>query len=193
MILSRAGYEPYAASNGKEAIKLARTISFHIIITDLKMPMVDGAKFITLLKNEDRLKDLPIIVLSSSSLEETGVDKKHIAAYLAKPIQPGVLLKTIENFVPEKVNPQYVELQAKKEKLQQVEEREKKRKMTEVQIVDGFPVEPVLVEDLKPGMVIGDDVTDENNISLMPMGSEINDKIIDKLKSLNIENILIRK
>jgi len=55
-------------SNGEEALQyLSRSTQIpDIIFTDLKMPKIDGKKFLTLLKNTSLLKFIPVIILTTS-------------------------------------------------------------------------------------------------------------------------------
>ena len=51
--LTHSGYEVEAAANGYEAIALARRSPFDVVITDLKMPEIDGLKLLSILKALD--------------------------------------------------------------------------------------------------------------------------------------------
>ena len=46
LVLTEEGYETEIASNGKEALKLLNELDFEVLITDLKMPEMDGIELI---------------------------------------------------------------------------------------------------------------------------------------------------
>lgn len=56
------------ANNGKEALEIFRDATFNLIITDIKMPFVDGISLIESVRRID--KKIPIIVLSAHDDKE---------------------------------------------------------------------------------------------------------------------------
>jgi len=75
------------ASNGQEGLEMARRDPPHLIITHLKMPVLDGFAFLKALQADSRLRTIPVIVLSVM------VEKEHrqrardlgAAAFINKP------------------------------------------------------------------------------------------------------------
>ncbi|MDH4129072.1 MAG: response regulator [Spirochaetota bacterium] len=188
-LLKKNGYEVHGAANGREGLKMAKVMTFDLILCDLAMSGVDGGKLISSLKSEERLKDVPIVVVSGNSLEQMRVDTKLITAYFAKPVQPGILVKKLNEIAPiDSTDNNEI-----KDKINEIEERESKRKSTSIQIIEGFPVESINVNDLEEGMITGDQIIDKNNLTVIPIGVALTDKFIEKLKSIGIEEILIRK
>jgi two-component system, chemotaxis family, response regulator Rcp1 len=59
------------------------------ILLDLNLPKLDGGEVLTLIKNDDRLKTIPTIILSTSSAEQDIVRSYQLQAncYLSKPVQ----------------------------------------------------------------------------------------------------------
>ncbi len=56
------------ARNGEEALKkLNESLLSQLIFLDLNMPKMNGIEFLEILKSDDRLKYIPIIILSSSN------------------------------------------------------------------------------------------------------------------------------
>ncbi|MCJ8324391.1 MAG: chemotaxis protein CheW [Rhizobiales bacterium] len=66
-VLSAAGYDVITAENPIEALKLLRgqDSDFDIIVSDIEMPEMDGFMFAETINNDEALKDLPIVALSS--------------------------------------------------------------------------------------------------------------------------------
>jgi class 3 adenylate cyclase len=92
--LELMGHAVATAENGRVALDLLRSERFDLVLLDMEMPEVDGFAVLAEMKNDLRLRDVPVIV--TSSLE--GID--HVVRcielgaedYLHKPVNP-VLLK----------------------------------------------------------------------------------------------------
>ena len=81
------GYDTDLASNGIEAINMAKENDYDLIIMDVMMPMLDGFSAVKEIK---KFKDVPILMLSARSEE---YDKLHgfemgIDDYVTKPFSP---------------------------------------------------------------------------------------------------------
>lgn len=72
MILDGAGYHTDACSNGKEAMDFVRDHEVHLVITDLRMPEMDGEELIRQLTGTN--PDLDIIVMTAYGSIESAVD-----------------------------------------------------------------------------------------------------------------------
>ncbi len=68
--LEDEGYEVEYAKNGSWGIKMADENDYDLFITDMTMPAAGGEEIIRKLKMDNRTKDVPIIVLSASLVEE---------------------------------------------------------------------------------------------------------------------------
>ena len=95
--LKGAGYEVVEATNGKEALEIAKTRQFDLVITDMNMPHMDGLSLITELRNLSEFKFTPILMLTT----ESGADKKQAGkaagatGWIVKPFDPERLLSTV--------------------------------------------------------------------------------------------------
>ena len=67
--LSTFGYEVFLASNGAEALDVAKKNPVDLIITDVKMPIMDGHEFIKILKSSNELSNIPILLLTAVGVE----------------------------------------------------------------------------------------------------------------------------
>jgi CheY-like chemotaxis protein len=84
-MLDSLGYRPFAARRGSEALKLAKTKKFDLVITDLIMPDMGGLAFAKKFKKQQ--KDTPIIVTAGVNLGKSNVDleKYGVSAFIRKP------------------------------------------------------------------------------------------------------------
>ncbi|MCD4652652.1 response regulator, partial [bacterium] len=83
--LKREGYTTITAANGKIALDYLDKKPIHIILTDLRMPVIDG---MTLLREcNSRYPDIPLIMLTAHGTVETAVEAMKIGAfdYISKP------------------------------------------------------------------------------------------------------------
>lgn len=77
----------FEASNGLEALEIYKKNNISFIITDIKMPELNGLQFVEFLRNEN--KNIPIIVISSYYDKEYLLNfiPLELSAYLIKPIK----------------------------------------------------------------------------------------------------------
>ncbi len=95
-LLSQEGYEVVQAANGRVAHDAALQRPFDLVITDVRMPEMDG---LTLLANVRRLApQTPVLVLTAYGTVDSAVEAMHAGAadYLLKPIQFDDLLLKVE-------------------------------------------------------------------------------------------------
>lgn len=99
-ILNAQGYEARSATDGEEAIKKAETDDYDLIIMDIVLPGMDGVEVTKIIKSKPRYKDVPVIALTASSLDEN--KNRFIGAgfddYISKPIDVGSFVKTMEKY-----------------------------------------------------------------------------------------------
>jgi excisionase family DNA binding protein len=90
--LALAEYDVDLAPDGRAALERLRIIPYDLLITDLKMPGVDG---LTVIKEARRLKtDIPVIIITGFSTESSAIEAVNlgVSGYLTKPFRvPRVL------------------------------------------------------------------------------------------------------
>jgi len=69
-ILEAEGYKVDVATDGSEALAAAKNNQYDLICTDIFMPNMDGFMLTDNIRKNDRLKDIPIIAISSKSDEK---------------------------------------------------------------------------------------------------------------------------
>ena len=90
--LALAEYDVDIAPDGRTALERLRIIPYDLLITDLKMPGVDG---LTVIREARRLKpDIPVIIVTGFSTEASAIEAVNlgVSGYLTKPFRvPRVL------------------------------------------------------------------------------------------------------
>jgi CheY-like chemotaxis protein len=106
-VLETSGYNATATKDGKEGIQKAREAPPDLIILDVMMPEEGGVSMYRQLKADDKLKDIPVVMLSgvesrtfSHSLKMMNIGLEDPLpdpeAYMEKPPKAEELLKIIE-------------------------------------------------------------------------------------------------
>ncbi len=95
-LLRQAGYAVDTAKDGKEALAIASEHPPEVVVTDLKMPAMDGMTLLVKLRESDR--DLPVIVATAFGEVASAVAAMRAGAsdYLTKPIDFDTLVLAIE-------------------------------------------------------------------------------------------------
>ncbi len=91
------------AENGKIALDIlnAKEIIPNIIILDLNMPKLNGIEFLEILKNDEQLRNIPAIVLTTSNNYRDVLEcyKIGIAGYILKPLKYDDYLEQIKRML----------------------------------------------------------------------------------------------
>lgn len=97
--LKNTGSEVSVASNGQQAINMAATQKFDLILMDIQMPVVDGFEATRKIRDSDR--NVPIIAMTAHALTEHKVRalQEGFNAYLTKPLEHKDLLEVIQKYV----------------------------------------------------------------------------------------------
>ncbi|MEI7751298.1 MAG: response regulator [Candidatus Omnitrophota bacterium] len=99
--LKKTGYEVFEAIDGQGALDQARLIMPDLIVLDVFLPVMNGDEVAKILKSDEKLKSIPIILISADSktLQEraraSGADD-----YLAKPFASGALVSMVNKYIP---------------------------------------------------------------------------------------------
>jgi two-component system chemotaxis response regulator CheY len=87
------------AVDGVDALKKLQDAKIDMILVDINMPVMDGLKLVSLVRQDPKIKHLPVIIITTEGAEEDR--HRGIAlganAYIVKPIQSSHLLKTIND------------------------------------------------------------------------------------------------
>jgi CheY-like chemotaxis protein len=104
-VLEFEGYEVLEAAGGGEALEMMRQDRPDLVLLDIMMSTtLEGVDVSREIESDPNLKDVPVVMVSSIATSEHASEfpddeRIPIAAWISKPIQPAVLLKTVERFV----------------------------------------------------------------------------------------------
>ena len=85
------------AVDGVDALKKLQMEEVDMILTDINMPVMDGLKLVSLIRQNAKTKELPIIIITTEGAQEDRDRGLALGAnaYISKPIQSSHLLKVI--------------------------------------------------------------------------------------------------
>ncbi len=92
------------ANNGEVALNFAKEYYPDIVISDIMMPVMDGIRFCTELKNNPDISHIPFILLTAKTSMESQLEGAGSGAdfYFSKPINTELLLQTVRNILHQK-------------------------------------------------------------------------------------------
>ena len=98
-MLNERGYDTCEAPNGLAGLKWFQSQFIDLIITDLKMPNMDGMTFLREVKRQEPAT--PVIILTAYGSPESATEAKESGAftYLSKPFEMEELLRVVESLV----------------------------------------------------------------------------------------------
>jgi len=87
------------AVDGADALSKVRDSQFDLVLTDIRMPNMDGLEFVNKVRTELRRTELPIIIISTKGADEDIEKGMSLGAtgYLSKPIQMSKLRELVTN------------------------------------------------------------------------------------------------
>ena len=96
ILMDKTGYEVTTTNNPLEVSKLLQESHYDLVVTDLKMPLVDGIDLIGIVKTIDAT--MPIIVITAYGTIETAEEAIQKGAYdfITKPFRKETILITIK-------------------------------------------------------------------------------------------------
>lgn len=102
-ILARKGYESEVAHNGEEALAVCERAEFDLILSDIKMPKMDGMALLKALRQKSQQTgseslDVAVIMMTAHGTIETAVEAMKLGAsdYITKPFNAQEVLMVIE-------------------------------------------------------------------------------------------------
>jgi two-component system chemotaxis response regulator CheY len=89
------------AQDGMDGLRKVSSDHFDIALIDINMPVMDGLKLIRLMRDEESLKQIPIVVVTTEGADEDRDRALALGAneYLTKPIQANRVLAVVKDLL----------------------------------------------------------------------------------------------
>jgi len=105
IVLTKLGYEPAIAENGREAIEKLNAGNYDLVLMDVQMPEIDGLEATRLIRKQEGLQPV-IIAMTANAMQgdredcmEAGMDD-----YISKPVKPELLAAILQRWGKERNN-----------------------------------------------------------------------------------------
>jgi two-component system cell cycle response regulator DivK len=100
-LLAAHGHQPEAVTDSRNALDAAREFSPDLVITDIQLPHVSGLELIRLLRNDDKLAEVPIMAVTAYSAlgDEERIRAAGAQAYVSKPISVVRFAQTVDDLL----------------------------------------------------------------------------------------------
>ena len=99
--LQDSNLQIFEAYNGRIALEMLNEQNFDLILMDIQMPELDGASASIQIKQNEKHKEIPIIVITAYASKNDAIEFQTFAeGYLSKPMTKTTLIKEIAKFIP---------------------------------------------------------------------------------------------
>lgn len=101
-LIKAAGYTYGCATDGAQGMEAIRRERPDLIVCDLQMPVMDGFEVLRQLRQDESLRDTPIVAVTALSMPE---DRQRVLragfdGYFSKPIEPENFVRQLETWLP---------------------------------------------------------------------------------------------
>ena len=95
------GADIVEAQDGMDGLRKVTSDDFDLALVDINMPVMDGLKLISLTRDEEALKEMPIVVITTEGAQEDRDRALALGAdeYLTKPIQANKVLAVAKSLL----------------------------------------------------------------------------------------------
>ncbi|NOQ52172.1 MAG: response regulator [Desulfuromonadaceae bacterium] len=89
------------AGDGVAALKKLASESYSLLLTDINMPIMDGLKLVSLIRNDSQYNTVPIVVITTEGAAQDRDKALALGAneYLAKPIQASRVIEIVRRLL----------------------------------------------------------------------------------------------
>ena len=96
-VLEHFGYHVIEARDGAEGVRLARETHPDVVLMDISIPVIDGWRATSILKEDPDTTAIPVIALTAHALPEDRERSTEVGCdgYLAKPCEPSRVLAEV--------------------------------------------------------------------------------------------------
>jgi two-component system chemotaxis response regulator CheY len=95
------GIDIVEAQDGMDGLRKLSSDHFDLALIDINMPVMDGLKLIGLMRGEDALREVPVVVITTEGAEQDRERALRLGAneYLTKPIQANRVLAVVRGLL----------------------------------------------------------------------------------------------
>lgn len=96
-VLVDGGHDTWRAANGVAALRLLESEPFDLVVTDVRMPELDGLGLLARIRGDERLAGLPVILLTAQfdAYDDVQPQPDPLTIFLQKPLSSGELAAAV--------------------------------------------------------------------------------------------------
>lgn len=96
-VLGDDGHDPWRADNGIMALQMLERETFDLVVSDVRMPELDGLGLLGRIRGDERWAGLPVILLTAQFDAYDGVQRHAdpLTIFLQKPLSSGDLIAAV--------------------------------------------------------------------------------------------------
>lgn len=96
-LLSLEGYEIFECKNAEESLALIKKKTFDLVITDIRMPGLNGIQMLEKMRGDQQNQNLPVILITGYASEDAPLEAFRLSAddYILKPFNSDQLLASV--------------------------------------------------------------------------------------------------
>ena len=100
-LLEKSGYRVITAIDGLSGIEMAKAVLPGLILLDIQLPGLDGYQVARLLRQDGKLRDVPIIAVTSYAMpgDREAALASGCTGYIEKPIDPDTFVSQIRTYL----------------------------------------------------------------------------------------------
>src|SRR5687768_6851782 len=101
-MLEEVGLKVFEAANGQAAIESLRSLEphIHVILLDLRMPVMSGWDFLELLRTDVRLSPIPVVIVSAAASTSDTAEHPSVVARVQTPYAMSRLREIVTSLAP---------------------------------------------------------------------------------------------
>jgi chemosensory pili system protein ChpA (sensor histidine kinase/response regulator) len=105
-LLKREGYRVALANDGFQALERLREERPTLVLSDIEMPRMDGFDLVRNIRNDEKLRDLPVIMITSRIAEKHREHARQLGVdhYLGKPFVEDELLRLVRHYCAQAIS-----------------------------------------------------------------------------------------
>ena len=106
-LLAAHGHEPQAVTDSRQALQAARDFSPDLVITDIQLPHVSGLDLIRMVRDDDKLRKVPIMAVTAYATagDEERIRGAGAESYVTKPISVARFVAEVDALLAPKTAP----------------------------------------------------------------------------------------
>ena len=104
LMLTAEGFRVFTANDGEQALQQLATAPIDVVITDYKMPKMDGSELCLRMLSDPRFRSIPVIFTSATYRQDVP-RPKNVVAFFSKPLLFKDVLKTVHRVLKSAPSP----------------------------------------------------------------------------------------